>query len=201
MKAIDNMLTGLHSAFRSFVLFFFKNVNGLVRLKLPVWKMKAETSEHVHFAIKTFKNLVLPASIIYVCADLFFFGRNALDSALWGLLIFFYSNFLPDFPSIFRKRKDDGRTEELPWYKRYALLLFAPLFIWLLFSGQQIGWKTTESFHNFRSLAIYEGFLLLLGFLLFGNLPISFGRLTEILSLSFYGAAGYLAHLKVDGIW
>jgi len=108
---------------------------------------------------------------------------------------------LPDLPSIFRERKEEGVRERLPWYKRYVLLLFAPLFILLLFSGQQLGWKTTESFHNFSSMAVYGAFLLLLGFTLFGNFPISLGRLTEILSLAFYGVGGYLTHLKVDRIW
>jgi hypothetical protein len=201
LKTIDTMLTGLHSTLHSFVLSLFKNVNRRVRLRLPAWKMNEETSEHVNFAIKVFKKMILPVSIIYVSADFYFLGRNALDSALWGLLVFFYSNFLPDLPSIFRERKEEGRKERLPWYKRYALLLFAPLFILLLFSGQQLGWKTTESFHNFSSVAVYGAFLLLLGFMLFGNFPISLGRLTEILSLSFYGVGGYLTHLKVDRIW
>jgi hypothetical protein len=201
LKAIDALLAGLHNALHGFVLFYFKNVNRRFRSKLPVWKMEIETSEHLHMAIKAFKRIVLPLSLLYVCADFYFFGRNALDSALWGLLIFFYSNFVPDFPSIFRRKKADVTKGSLPWYKKYALLLFAPLLIVLLFSGLQLGWRTTETFHNFRSLTIYGAFLLLLGFLLFGNFPMSIGRITEILSPSFYGAMGYMAHLKVDGIW
>ena len=201
LRTIDTMLTGLQSTLHSFVLSVFKNINRRVRSKLPAWRMNEETSEHVNFTIKVFKRIILPASIIYVSADFYFFGRNALDSALWGLLLFFYSNFLPDLPSIFRERKEEGVRERLPWYKRYVLLLFAPLFILLLFSGQQLGWKTTESFHNFSSMAVYGAFLLLLGFTLFGNFPISLGRLTEILSLAFYGVGGYLTHLKVDRIW
>jgi hypothetical protein len=27
-----------------------------------------------------------------------------LDTMLWGLAVFFYSNFLPDLPSIYRKK-------------------------------------------------------------------------------------------------
>ena len=201
LKAIDNMLAGLHTALHDLVIFFFKNVNRKVRSKLPVWKMESETSEHLHLANNVFKRIILPASLFYVCANFYFFGRNALDSMFWGMLIFFYSNFLPDFPSIFRKKKNSGRNEDLPWYKKYALLLLAPLLIWSLFSGLRSEWKTTETFHDFKSLSIYGVFLLLLGFLLFGNFPISVGRLTEILSPSFYGVIGYLTHLKVDKIW
>jgi hypothetical protein len=64
----------------------------------------------------------------------------------------------------------------------------------------RLGWKTAENFHNFRSLTVYGGFLLLFGFVVFGGFPVSFGQVTEILILPFYGALGYLAHLKVDRI-
>lgn len=133
-----------------------------------------------------------------------------------GILIFFYSNFLPDIPSIYRRRKrrygDTIVTDEnLLWDEKYALLLFAPLFIVAFFCGIRLRWKTTETFHNFKSLTIYVAFLLLLGLFVFGNiteilsffayrenLPISTGDITEILSLPFYGLIGYLTHLKVD---
>jgi len=195
------MLTGLYEALYGFVLNFFKSINRKIRSKIRVWYMKKETSEHFHLLVKVFKWVVLPASLLYVCADFFFFGENALDSMFWGILIFFYSNFLPDMPSVYRRKKNNRRVEDLPWYKKYALLLFAPLFIWLLFSGIHFRWKTTETFHNFKSLTIYGTFLFLWGFFAFGVLPISIGHITEILSLPFYGMIGYLTHLKVDRIW
>ena len=187
------------------ILGYFKTVNRRAKRKLAIWWMKHETRQHVDLLIKVFKWVVLPASLLYVCADFYFFGQNALDSMFLGILIFVYSNFLPDLPSIYRRRKiyHDLRvtTEDLPWYKKYVLLLFAPLFIGAFFLGIQLRWKTTETFHNFKSLAIYVVFLLLLGFFTFGVFPISIGEITEILSLSFYGMIGYLTHLKVDKIW
>ncbi len=195
------MLAGLYNALYGFVLHSFMSINRRVRSKLPVWRMEEETLEHIRFLIKVFKWIVLPVSLLYVFANFYFFGENALDSMLWGLLIFFYSNFLPDLPSIFRRRKNNVRAEDLPWYKRYALLLFAPLLIWVLFSGIQLGWKTTETFHDFKSLTIYGAFLLILGFFAFVNFPISIGNITKILSLPLYGIIGYLTHLKVDKIW
>jgi len=195
------MLTGLYNALYGFVLHSFKSINRKVRSKLPVWRMEEETLEHVHFSIKVFKWIVLPASLLYVCVDLYLFGENALDSMLWGILLFFYSNFLPDLPSIYRKKKNNGKAEDLPWYKKYTLLLFAPLLIWVLFSGTRLKWNTTDTFHNFKSLAIYGTFLLTLGFFAFVNFPISIGNITEILSIPIYGLMGYLAHLKVDKIW
>jgi hypothetical protein len=164
--------------------------------------MKEETLEHVHSATRIFKWIVLPASLIYIFTDFYFFKENALDSALWGMLLFFYSNFLPDLPSIYRKKKKNTKmAEDLKWYKKYALFLFAPLLIWILFSGTRLTWKTTETFHNFKSLTIYGTFLLLLGFLGFVNFPISIGSMTEIFSIPLYGIIGYLTHLKVDKIW
>jgi len=195
------MLVGLYNALYGFVLHSFTSINRKVRSKLPVWRMEQETLEHVHSSIKVFKWLVLPLSLIHVSADFCFFGENALGSLLWGILFFFYSNFLPDLPSIYRRKKNSGGTEDLPWYKRYTLLLFAPLLIWILFSGIRLSWKTTETFHDFKSLTIYGASLFILGFFAFVKFPISIGNITEILFIPLYGVIGYLTHLKVDKIW
>ncbi len=200
-KAIHHVLASLYNALFGFVLHSFKSINRKVRSKLPVWRMKEETLEHVHSSIKVFKWIVLPTSLFYVSAVFYFFRENPLGSILWGILIFFYSNFLPDLPSIYRKKKNNVRVEDLPLYKKYAILLFAPLLIWVLFSGIRLAWRTTDTFHNFKSLTIYGTFLLLLGFFAFVKFPVTIGNITEIMSLSFYGVIGYLTHLRVDKIW
>jgi len=200
-EKIHNALNGLYTALYGFILHFFKSVNRKVWSKLPVRRMSEETSEHVRLAVKVFKWVVLPASLLYIWIDFYFFKTNAIDSMFWGLLIFFYSSFLPDVPSIFRRKTNRRRVGDLPWYKKYSLLLFAPLLIWLLFSGMRLRWKTTETFHNFKSLTIYGTFLFLLSLFAFGTVPISLGDITEILSIPLYGAIGYLTHLKVDKIW
>ncbi len=195
------MFRTLYSAFYNFVLNFFRSTNRKVRSKLTVWYMKKETREHFHLLVKIFKWAVFPTSLLYLSMNLYFFGQNALDSMFWGIALFFYSNFLPDLPSIGKRKRNEIGTADLIWYKKYALLLFAPIIIWLLFSGERVKWKTTENFHNFRSLAIYGAFLLLLGFFLFGQFPISIGVIAEIISFPVYGMMGYLTHLKVDKIW
>jgi len=200
-KAIHHVLAGLYTALFGFVLHSFESINRKVRSKLPVWRMKEETLEHVHSSIKVFKWIILPISLFYVTADFYFFGENALDSMFWGILIFFYSNFLPDLPSIYRKKKNNVENEDLPWYKKYALLLFAPLLIWVLFSGIRLAWRTTDTFHNFKSLTIYGAFLFALSLFGFVKFPIDIGSITEILSIPLYGMIGYLTHLKVDKIW
>jgi hypothetical protein len=163
--------------------------------------MEEETSEHIRLLIKVFKWAILPLSLFYVFADFIFFGENAFGSMFWSILVFFYSNFLPDLPSIYRRKKSNVKTEDLPWYKKYALLLFAPLLIWFLFSGLQPKWKTTATFHDAKSLTIYGAFLFVLGFFAFAKFPIEVGNMTQILSLPLYGIIGYLTHLKVDKIW
>ncbi len=192
----------MYRSFFGFVLNFFKTVNRKIGSKLALWSMRCETLEHVDLMIKVFKWVVLPASVLYVCSNFYFFRQNALDSMFLGMLIFVYSNFLPDLPSIYRRKKvysDVGvETEDLPWYKKYALLLFAPLFIGAFLCGIRLRWKTTETFHNFKSSIIYGAFLFILGVFVFGDYPISIGDITEILSLPFYGLIGYLTHLKVD---
>jgi hypothetical protein len=201
LKVLGGVLSGLYNALYGFILHSFKSINKKVRSKLPVWRMEEETLEHVHSSIKVFKWIVLPISLFYVFAVFYFFGENALGSMLWGMLIFFYSNFLPDLPSIYRRKNNNGGAEDLPWYKKYTLLLLAPLLIWVLFSGIRLTWRTTDTFHNFKSLTIYGTFLFVLGFFAFVKFPITIGNITEIMSFSLYGVIGYLTHLKVDKIW
>jgi len=201
-KAISRLL---YDSLYSLVLRFFKTLNRGVKSSyssIILWAMKRETSEHINLLIKVLKWVILPASLLYVCADFCFFNENALDSMLLGILIFLYSNFLPDLPSIYRKKKKENtRNKDLLWEEKYALLLFAPVFILAFLCGLRLKWKTAETFHNFKSLTIYTVFLFVLSFFAFGDFPISIGDTTEILSLPFYGLIGYLTHLKVDKIW
>jgi hypothetical protein len=191
----------LHEALYNLVLAFFKNENHKANSRLTVWYMQKETSEHFRLLRKVFKWIVIPASLFYVCVSILYFGENALDSMFWGLLVFIYSSFLPDLPSIYRKKKNQNKTKNIAWYGSIALLYFAPIFIWLMFSGIKLKWNTTETFHDFKSVALYGLFLILCGFLMFGDFPFSIGKITEIISLSLYGITGYLTHLKVDKVW
>ena len=181
---------------------YFKRVNRKVKAKISLWFMKLETFEHVHLLTKVFKWIVLPSSVLYGCAMFIFFGQNALDSILLANLLFFYSNFVPDLPAIFRRKvyRDERDTfhKDLPTYKTYALLLFAPFFIVLLFCGKKIKWRTTETFHNFKSLVVYGVFLFMLGFLVLLVFRVSLGGIIEVLFVPLFGLLGYLTHLKVD---
>lgn len=186
----------------TFVLGYFKTVNQKAKVKLATWYMKHETRQHVDFLIKVLKWAVLPASFVYIITDFCFFRENALDSVFLGVLIFVYSSFLPDLPSIFRKKPQryvKDKTE--PSYKTYVILLFAPLFIISFLLGLRFKLNTNETFHNFKSLIIYEMVLFTLSFLTFGDFPISIGAMTEVISIPLYALTGFLAHLKVDKVW
>ena len=191
---------GLHNALFAFVLSFFESVNEKIRSRLPFWRLEKETAEHVSMAVEVFEVIVLPFSIVYLLVSLLLLKVNALDSMLWGMAVFFYSSFLPDLTSVCRFRRARQNVSDLPSYRKYAILLFAPLFVLLLFSNAHLGWRTAENFHNLKSLSVYGGFLLLLGFVFFGGFPVSWGQLAEMLILPFYGALRYLVHLKVDKI-
>jgi hypothetical protein len=199
LATVYRMLMFLPRLLHSIVLLFFRSINQKGRENLPVWRMEVETSEHVHLAVQAFKWIILPVSLLQLFSNFSFLGESALTFVFCAQLIFLYSSFVPDLPSIFRKKK--GMTERLPRHKKYALLLFAPLFIWAVFSGTQVNWKTNEDFHNFRSLGIYFLFLLLCGFLAFGGLTPTIKGIAETLSFPLYGVTGYLIHLKVDKIW
>ena len=195
----------LYEKIYGLVLAYFMNVNQKVNAKISLWFMKLETFEHVHHLTKVFKWIVLPSSVLYGCAMFIFFGQNSLDSIILAVLLFFYSNFVPDLPAIFRRKVyhdvRDSFHEDLPKYKTYALLLFAPLFIVLLFCGKKIKWKTTETFHNFKSLTIYGTFLFTLGFLVLVAFPISIGSTIEVLWVPLFALLGYLTHLRVDHVF
>jgi hypothetical protein len=192
-RSIQNALKLFKNVVFNLVLVFFEDVNEQIRSGFPLFRMKEETSEHLHMLFKALRYVIFPASICFVVIGVLS-GQYTMDSVVWGVIIFIYGNFLPDLPSAFREKIGEEKTARLSWFKKYALLLFAPIFIWLLFTDITVAWKTTETFHNFKSLFIFEGFLALLGFLFFGGL-------LEPLSFCFYGAVGYLAHLKVDKIW
>ena len=184
------------------VLHYFKAVNLKAGKTIALWFMKLETFEHVGSVIKVFKLIILPASLFYLLANLYFLKEISVGSALVGVIFFFYSNFLPDIPAIFRSKYYENfePSKRLQRYKNCALLLFAPLFVVLFFFGKKISWRTTETFHNVKSLAIYICFLSLVGFLLFVSFPIVIGDLVAAISLPLYGMAGYLTHLRVDFI-
>ena len=193
-----SLYEGLYGA----VLGYFSRVNRKVGAKIGFWFMKIETFEHTHLLTKVFKLIILPLCILYFFVEIYFFGNVVFDTLIIGVLLFLYSNFVPDLPAIFRRRifrdERDLLHEHLAVHKTYSLLLFAPVFIVLLFCGITIKWKTTETFHNFKSLAIYSSFIITVSLLVLIVFPITIGGMVETFFVSTCAILGYLTHLRVD---
>ncbi len=174
----------------NFILFLIRSIEKKVGRRIIVRRVALK---HFSFMVWMFKKIVLPLGFCYLLVGLFY-QEAVLDSLLWGIMLFVYGNFFPDFDSLFMGRKN--RVMKLSWHKKCLLLCFAPLCILMFSMGK---WKiplleTPKIFHSFKSVTIYCVFLSLLGFLFYGNL-------IEITSPLIFGLLGYLAHLKVDKYW
>jgi hypothetical protein len=199
VRNLKGFLGRCRFSFENFVQWFFRTLSRKAHLKIAFRKIRGETAEHVDHLSSALKKLVLPLSVCYLCLG-FFLGNNVIDSLVFSILVFVYSHFLPDLLSPFRIKNRKEKDEDRPWFKKYALLLLAPLFIFLLWGDGIPALRTTEHFHNARSLGVYSIFLLLLGLVFYGNLPLSLGRILEVFSLTIFGSIGYLTHLKVDKV-
>jgi hypothetical protein len=200
-KTVRKSLDGVYKALYGFVLHSFKSMNRRIKSKFPVYRMKEETTEHVQQAVTVFSWLILPLSLVYLFGSQIVLGQTVLWPTLWGVTVYFYSNFLPDLPSVYRRKKTGDKDRDIPWYKKYTILLLAPILIWLLFCGLRLTWRTTDTFHNFKALAVYGASLGAVGFLGFSGFPILIGDILKILFFLSCGVIGFLAHLKVDKIW
>ncbi len=180
--------------------------------KVLTKKMGSEVQEHFAIIAWTVKKVFLLVAIIYVLTGLLA-GVHVFDSLFLGLLIFLYSNFLPDADVLFKKlciseksklyagyavisKKGKllmGFDEEAKWYEKYALLFFAPLFVYyrIFQKTRQLYTMQEKPFHNMKSLFAYSSFLLLIGFVFYTNI-------LENVSLSLFGGFGYYIHLFID---
>ena len=201
-----SLFHSLYKKIYSMVLGYFSRVNHKINIKIPLWFMKIETFEHVNLLTKVFTRTVLLLGIIYSATIFVFFGRFPLGSLLLGMLMFFYSNFVPDLPAIFRIKKScpkerDFLNDKFSKIKSYALLLFIPMFIFLIFCGKKTKWKTSETYHNFKSLAIYGTFITILGVFILIVFQNSTVAIIEVIWVLLLSLLGYLTHLKVDDVF
>ncbi len=138
-----------------------------------------------------FRHVLLPACIFYVIAGLLF-QKNVFDSLFLGLLVFVYSNFVPDWDSLLvvAANKPEGYYP----FEKLCLLFFGPLFVYYVVSeeAKPIYAKRPKEFHSLRGLLLYTTFLLIVGLVFYRN-----GL--EQISLPFFGCLGYATHLAVDG--
>src|SRR3989344_1846857 len=155
-------------------------------------KMEEEIKEHFTFLKWTFKRIILPLAIFYILAGIFFFKINVLGSLVIALLIFLYSNFLPDIDFLMKETKDKNLVSK--WYEKYSLLFFAPIIMYYILDGRKKPIYTLKGkyFHNFRTVLIYGVFLFVLGAILWQEN-------IKMIILPLFGMLGFSFHLMVDG--
>ncbi|MBI2084891.1 MAG: hypothetical protein HYT71_00015 [Candidatus Aenigmarchaeota archaeon] len=168
--------------------------DNLISSRLPPFatfkKIEDELKEHFSFAAWAFKRLIIPLIIFYLLVGILLETR-ILAPLLISLLIFLYSNFLPDIGYIVKKTR--RKSNEWKWHEKYSLLFFAPIFLYYAIAGRAQPLYSTESrpFHNFKSAIAYGFFLLFVGLILWEEL-------SKALILTSFGLLGFVIHLLVD---
>ncbi|MBI2106553.1 hypothetical protein HYT57_01080 [Candidatus Woesearchaeota archaeon] len=166
----------------------------LISKKIPSYvnfqKIEDEIKEHFGFLRWAFKRIVLPIAIAYILAGIFLFKMNVLGSLVIALIVFLYSNFLPDTDFLIKETKN----AESKWYEKYALLFFAPVIMYYILDGRKkpLYTKKGKSFHNYKTVFIWGVFLFIVGAILWQE-PI------KMAILPIFGMLGFSFHLMIDG--
>jgi len=162
-------------------------LSGLIPSYCDFKKFEDDIKEHYEFISWMFKRIILPIIVFYVSIG-FLFGMSVLGSLVLSLLIFVYSNFLPDADFLIKK---SGISS--PLRERYMLLFFAPVIIYYVIAGRAkpLYSKEARCFHNFKSMIAYGTFLLLLGIILWPEM-------LKQAMLPIFGMLGFSFHLIVD---
>src|SRR3989338_722433 len=166
----------------------------LIAKKIPSYvnfqKVEDEIKEHFGFLRWAFKRIILPITVAYILAGIFFFKVNVLGSLVIALMVFLYSNFLPDTDFLMKQSK---KTESR-WYEKYGLLFFAPVIIYYILDGRKkpLYTKKGKFFHNYKTVMIWGVFLFVLGSILWQE-PL------KIAILPLFGMLGFSFHLMIDG--
>ncbi len=155
-------------------------------------KIEGEIKEHFSFMQLVIKRILLPIILLYILLGLIF-EINIFGTLFICMIIFLYSNFLPDLDLIVKNT--NKKSQESLWYEKYFALFFAPIIIYYILIGRAKPIYSTEKrcFHNIKSMIVWGIFLLILGNILWDeNIKISM--------LIIFGTAGFLFHIIVDGV-
>lgn len=153
-------------------------------------KVSEELIEHFNFAKWALKRILLPMIVFYTIFGVLL-NINVFASLPISLLIFFYSNFLPDIDVLFKKTKN--KSIDSPWYEKYAVLFFAPIILYDIFLGKQrkLYSLSERPFHSLEALGAYTVFLFVVASVFWPDI------LRKLLFVS-SGALGYGTHLLAD---
>jgi len=168
--------------------------DGVLSDSLPSYcgfkKMEEELKEHYDFINWMFKRVLLPLMTFYVVMGIAL-DMNVFGSLFLSLLVFIYSNFLPDVDMLIRKT--DAKYMESLWYERYLLLFLAPLIVYYIVRGRARPLYSMKArcFHNATAMAAYGIFLLMVG-------SIFWTETLKRLMFPAFGMLGFGFHLLVD---
>ncbi len=153
-------------------------------------KAEEELKEHFDFLAYTFNRIIIPLIAIYVLISLTL-DINVFGSLFVCMIIFIYSNFLPD--TDFLIKRTENKKQESLWYERYTLLFFAPILVYYIITGKASPLYSLESrsFHTIKAAIIWGIFLLVIG-------SIFWPETLKRIMLPLFGMAGFTFHLLVD---
>ncbi|MBI4177615.1 MAG: hypothetical protein HY516_04605 [Candidatus Aenigmarchaeota archaeon] len=121
---------------------------------------------------------------------------TALDTRVFAslfisLFVFLYSGFLPDIGYLVKKT--NNRRKGWTLREKYALLFFAPVFLYYVIAGRARPLFSTEErpYHNFKTAFVYGAFLFAVGMFFWDEL-------LKAIMLSVFGFLGFSVHLLVD---
>ncbi|MFH1454900.1 MAG: hypothetical protein ABIF22_01100 [bacterium] len=156
-------------------------------------KVGDEIKEHYSLLVWAWKSFLLPLIALYLILGIVF-HNHILGSLFLSLLVFFYSNFLPD-ADVLVNRPENHERESL-WYELYFLLCLTPVFLFYVMKGRANPLYTEKQkpFHNLSSIVVWGVFLFIISLLFWPD------DMLKKLMLPLFGMAGFSFHLMVDGI-
>ncbi len=157
-------------------------------------KLLSEIFEHSHAVLWALKMVFIPLAIFYFVLGLFL-NEYVLGSIFLSLIIFLYSNFLPDTDTfISADFLKNAASRPIRKFERYKILIIAPIYIYYVLSEKIVPTKFNEikPFHNLRCLVVWSIFLLFIGVMLYASLFTAF-------FIMLFAASGYFIHLFIDG--
>ena len=149
-----------------------------------------EIKEHFGFVGWMFKRIIIPLMIFYIVTGLIL-NMHVFCSLFVSLLVFVYSNFLPDIDFLIKATKNKNRDSL--WYEKYFLLFFAPVIMYYIIGGRARPLYSTEArcFHNLRTAIIYGVFLFFIG-------SIFWTESLKRVMFPIFGVLGFVFHLMID---
>ena len=173
---------------------FGRTIGRFLSGKASPEKLLSEIFEHSRALLWALKMVFLPLAVFYFVLGLFL-NEYVVGSIFLSLIIFLYSNFLPDTDTfVSADFLKSAASKPVKKFEKYKLLIIAPVYIYYVLSEKIVPVKFNEikPFHNLRCLIAWSIFLLFIGIILHASLFKAF-------FIMLFAASGYFTHLFIDG--